>query len=615
MLYASTACPTVWFGDSGELIAAAACLGVAHPPGYPLWTALGRVFLSLPFGEPAYRLNLFSVAVASVSCGLAALLVFRATGSRLGAASAGVFLAVSSTFWSVATITEVYALHVLLGLWLLTAAQSLGRGGGGRALAGACAAFGLGLAHHPTIVLWVPAAAWLACRAPSGRRGFRLPARPGAILAAAAGSAAIALGCYGWMLLRARAGPPSNWGDPSTLDALRLHVTAAVYRHLDLGWRGIGRWEGWVRLGTVVARDLAWVGMIVGAAGLIRPGSRESARGLAGALSGLAVLSFLFALRYSVDDPEVFLLPTLTALAAGGGIAVSRLAERRRWAVVLPAAIVLASVASHGASRNLHGVGAALAYAHDVLRTVPQGAVLFVESDDAFPVLYATQVLGERPDLTIYHRRGYLFRDLTREVSPPVGAPSDWSRDRLRVEQSHLGSRLARDPGQEFFFLGWPGYDPPPVFRLQPIGLLWRLARADRPPFEPFAVWSEYHEREMREAADRSDDALPKAFAATYPLARAERAVFEGDAERAAAELDDAMRVAGPGSAIPVYVGTVWARAGNMERAAAAFRRAVEANPASLGGWNNLARALELLGDEAGAREARERSRRLEPGN
>ena len=39
-LYLATACPTVYFGDSGELIAAADSLGVAHPPGYPIYTLL-----------------------------------------------------------------------------------------------------------------------------------------------------------------------------------------------------------------------------------------------------------------------------------------------------------------------------------------------------------------------------------------------------------------------------------------------------------------------------------------------------------------------------------------------------------------------------------------------
>jgi hypothetical protein len=41
-------------------------LGVAHPPGYPLHTILGALFLRLiPVGTPAFRVNLVSVIAAS----------------------------------------------------------------------------------------------------------------------------------------------------------------------------------------------------------------------------------------------------------------------------------------------------------------------------------------------------------------------------------------------------------------------------------------------------------------------------------------------------------------------------------------------------------------------
>ena len=47
-LFAATAARTVPLGDSGELIAAAAALGVAHPPGYPLYVLLGHLALAVP---------------------------------------------------------------------------------------------------------------------------------------------------------------------------------------------------------------------------------------------------------------------------------------------------------------------------------------------------------------------------------------------------------------------------------------------------------------------------------------------------------------------------------------------------------------------------------------
>jgi hypothetical protein len=51
-LYASGACPTIYVGDSGELATAAATLGIPHPPGYPLYVLLGRLWIRLIWGAP-----------------------------------------------------------------------------------------------------------------------------------------------------------------------------------------------------------------------------------------------------------------------------------------------------------------------------------------------------------------------------------------------------------------------------------------------------------------------------------------------------------------------------------------------------------------------------------
>ncbi|MEK9150291.1 MAG: DUF2723 domain-containing protein [Candidatus Desantisbacteria bacterium] len=72
-VYLYTLTPTVGFHDSGELITVAYTLGIAHPPGYPLYTLLGKVFCTLiPIGNIAYRMNMESALFAS----LAVMLVY-----------------------------------------------------------------------------------------------------------------------------------------------------------------------------------------------------------------------------------------------------------------------------------------------------------------------------------------------------------------------------------------------------------------------------------------------------------------------------------------------------------------------------------------------------------
>src|SRR3990167_4916768 len=62
--------PTVNFGDTGELITAAATLGIPHPPGSPIWVALVHLFTYIPVSSIAYRVNLssaFFVAASSLA--------------------------------------------------------------------------------------------------------------------------------------------------------------------------------------------------------------------------------------------------------------------------------------------------------------------------------------------------------------------------------------------------------------------------------------------------------------------------------------------------------------------------------------------------------------------
>ncbi|MBP7792204.1 MAG: DUF2723 domain-containing protein [Candidatus Goldbacteria bacterium] len=60
-LFINTTPPTIYLGDSGEIVTAVWTLGIGHPPGYPLYTLTGKIFSLIPLGDIAYRINLFSV--------------------------------------------------------------------------------------------------------------------------------------------------------------------------------------------------------------------------------------------------------------------------------------------------------------------------------------------------------------------------------------------------------------------------------------------------------------------------------------------------------------------------------------------------------------------------
>src|SRR5438876_11500438 len=75
LLYSRTLAPTVTLVDSGELILVAQGLGVAHPPGFPLWVILAHVASLVPFGNVAVRINFSSALFAALACSMLTLVV------------------------------------------------------------------------------------------------------------------------------------------------------------------------------------------------------------------------------------------------------------------------------------------------------------------------------------------------------------------------------------------------------------------------------------------------------------------------------------------------------------------------------------------------------------
>jgi hypothetical protein len=206
-LYVRTAAPTVLTADSGEFQFVPYMAGIAHPTGYPLYTMLGWLWSHvLPFGEVAYRMNLFSVLWAAVAVTLlyiTSTLFLRLVSPgipkgalHVSALVATATFAVSQTFWSQAIIAEVYSLHasfvVLIFYLLLRWKAATGANWRPSRIANPAGAedrgeeeaagktrrpanslllvaftYGLSLTHHRTMLLLAPAVVaflWLAGR-------------------------------------------------------------------------------------------------------------------------------------------------------------------------------------------------------------------------------------------------------------------------------------------------------------------------------------------------------------------------------------------------------------------------------------------------------------------
>src|SRR6266446_9919184 len=119
VLYFLTAARDIVVGDSPELIMAAVKLGVAHAPGYPLFTMLGHLFSLLPFGPIPFRVNLLSVTCDALTVAVIFFTALRLSRSRPAAAIAALILAVIPAFWTWSLVAEVFPLNNLLASILI----------------------------------------------------------------------------------------------------------------------------------------------------------------------------------------------------------------------------------------------------------------------------------------------------------------------------------------------------------------------------------------------------------------------------------------------------------------------------------------------------------------
>src|SRR5712692_4753423 len=162
LIYLRTLAPSIVGGDSGELITVAYKMGVAHPPGYPLFTMLAKLFTFIPFGTIAWRVNLLS-AVCDTSAAVTLLLAVRCwTRNHWAGLLAGGLFAFSPLVWRYAVVGEVFALNNLIVALMLYLAVRYSENHDSKFAYLTALVFGLGMSNHHTCLFYgFPIVVWI----------------------------------------------------------------------------------------------------------------------------------------------------------------------------------------------------------------------------------------------------------------------------------------------------------------------------------------------------------------------------------------------------------------------------------------------------------------------
>jgi tetratricopeptide (TPR) repeat protein len=484
VVYSWTLAPTVTLTDSGELIVAAYGLGVAHPPGTPLWVMLAHLASLVPVGNVAVRINFSSAVFAALACAMLTCVVAellatascfaaprrRNKAARQGsnmessnagglltfapAVGAGLLMAFSRTLWAYATITEVYALNALLVLlvfflvvrWRRRIIET--RTDSRVAVATHdtwiyTAAFIFGLAmgvHHVTVALTLPAIAVVVYRT-EGLKFFTSRR----LLYAALISVGALIVVYSYLPWAASRSPAMNWGNPRSLQEIWWHITGRQYRvFFSFSPATVG--AQFIEFCRMAGREFgfAWLplALFLAVAGLASAYKRD--RTAFWFLLLIVLADLAYALSYEIaEDKDAYYLPAFISMAIAAGLGIQwliqRAASRRSpmWtpSVAAATAIVLTSATAFAANwpfNNRRHYFIADDYVENVFRTIaPNGLMLTQDWQVASPMLYAQEIEQRRGDVKVVDinllRRSWYF-DYLKHAHPGM---MDRSREKI----------------------------------------------------------------------------------------------------------------------------------------------------------------------------------------
>jgi hypothetical protein len=400
-LYLHTLAPDVLPADSGEFQFVSHVLGIAHPPGYPLYTLVSKVFTLLPWANVAYRVNLFASVTGSLTLAVINRVVRETTGSSLAGWFAAAVLGVAPTFWAQSTTANVRSLTTLFTAAQIGACLAYAKTKHPRYLDALALTLGFGVTHHSSNVpLLLPYLIFLLACDPSLLRNWRSWRRP------------LIIFCLPFLVLlylpiRSVLGAPFDPEPIRTVSDFVEHVLA-------LGFRGdmfyFVQPSALVSRGSVILNilrmqfgaHLLWL-MLVGA--VAAWWGQRRALLLCG---GVFAVNMVLAATYRAPQTVEYMMPAYVALACAAGCGACALFQallKEGWAhLALTAALVFPLCSLQLSYPSFHRLSrdhSAREYAEALLRQAPLGTEVLSCWHYATALWYLQYVEDMRPDVKV----------------------------------------------------------------------------------------------------------------------------------------------------------------------------------------------------------------------
>ncbi len=648
--------PGLMADDSGETVASAMGLGIAHPPGYPLFSLIGRLASGLPLGTPAFRLNLLAggfVLLALLFTVLTCLQVLRWGTRKLSAGwiAALVGMTVVSALgcrsllaYALTAKGGVYTLTFLFGavfLWWRVKSE------GGETSEtsswthqgyGVLFLWSVGMANHwETQLLWLPFLfAWIR------RKNISMTYRSAWTVLAFIG-----IGCSIYLVLpiRAQMNPGVDWGHPVNLKQFLWVLLRGPYTGIETETREFSSYVGKT---AMFFRQVAWhwwPGWIL-LAGIGGAWMWKVRRTLATDLFlfyGPVVLGVLVVPNLTRETfPLVlaYLVSTQGLLALGGfcGIAwiLTRLDRSALWIRVSLCSVLL--LAGIGWAVRTFRLEAKTHYAYaddfalNVLKGLPQGALLCSEGDQfVMPLFYYQTCMGKRKDVVhmpvVFLNSPWGFEQARRRWPNPDqwNIPLAGTQERLRFILSM--PLLQTNPSTRVFYsLNRGLLDQLNLNmdqRFLPFGLVYEVVEKSPSAAEASAsIWDMAQRQRMRSFQTLTSRGQVDIVTSEFYRYYANQYVVAGNALNQSGMLADAMEYYLKAIGIFPFtaeaysnMAVVCGKEGLLEMAQTLCQMANRINPEYPGAYENLGNVYALMGMVPQAIEAYRRALTLKPGS
>jgi tetratricopeptide (TPR) repeat protein len=651
-IYLHTLTPTIDLHDSGDMIGASFVLGIPHPPGYPLYCLLGKLFSLIPIGNIAYRYNLFSATAASLAVMMVYFITLKVVGGNknknfslltsyfllfIPAIVSAFMLCFAPVFWQQAVIAEKYTLNALFAtiiIFILLKWQEITNHRlqitdyrlPTKYLYLFAFILGLSFTHHLQTIFLVPASIFLIII--TWRKNPKLLTLNSILKMAVLFFLPLIL--YAYLPIRASAHPVINWGCPDTFERFIDHITAKEYGYYFSASLSTLLNRIFVEHPVFFIKQftpyLIWIGFV----GLFFFYKHKIKTFTF--LLLIVVADVLHSSRYGIHNIEDYYIPAyiIFSIFIGYGVMVliDFLNKKLKQKIALLPYIFLFIPAISYACNRYYGDHSKNYYSYDygmnILFPLEDDSILYIKGDTfAFPLWYLHYVENIRKDITLIDQHS-LYHDwyanqLKKELDfdfKPQNRVKRLNDEAMRIIKVRFDAIFKNNQHRPIYL----PYDERIAagYTLVPTGICHRVFKKGTPLTKQMSVIDKDLRFRHRFILDESiyKEERVASNISNYATAYNNRGNFFKDMGRyddAIAEYKKAI-CADPKRLISYYnIGMIYNDLGKTQQAISEFNKIIQLDPNDAKGYYGLGLVYQKMGDIDRAIKAYEKAASLDP--